>query len=482
MTPTIAIPPDLQPTNLEERKWSWAHYSSLWMGSVHNIPSYAAIAGFFALGLSVYEVIGVILVSAICIAFLMTINGVAGEKYGIPHPVLLQWIYGKNGAKIPGVLRGLLAGIMWFGLQTYAGSTALFLFIQSMFPSFSSLGPEITLLGLSPSEAFCFLAFLFITLIIGWGGTRFIGPLTKLTSLFIILIFSYLGGWSFVQAGGWNSIFVFTDSPMTSPLLLITCVSALTATWIAPIVSSSDMTRYAKTPQASVIGQWIGLLVTYMLFIFTSVSIIKGMEIQFGLSLVNIVDMLPFIESPIVRYLALITIVLATLSVNTLGNMIPAANQLTALFPKILQFRSSLIVLAVLSTLFMPWRLLESSTYLLFFLSLLGAMLAPVIGVMLSHFYLIRKQQLHFIKYGNQIFLPTPNDFQVKAAVTVSLSVGVICIMGNYFSIIHFLYDISVFAGLLLSSFLYTLLIRLEGKRHLIPFSRKRVNQKDFSK
>lgn len=44
----------------------------------------------------------------------MTTNDVAGAKYGIHHLVLLQLIYSKNGAKLPGVLRGLLAGTLTF--------------------------------------------------------------------------------------------------------------------------------------------------------------------------------------------------------------------------------------------------------------------------------------------------------------------------------------------------------------------------------
>nr|WP_316047137.1 hypothetical protein [Planococcus glaciei] len=38
---------DLLPTGPESRTWSFSHYFSVWMGSVHNIPSYVTIGGFF---------------------------------------------------------------------------------------------------------------------------------------------------------------------------------------------------------------------------------------------------------------------------------------------------------------------------------------------------------------------------------------------------------------------------------------------------
>lgn len=52
--PTISK--DLMPIELKDRKWGIGNYFTLWMGSVHNIPAYITIGGFFALGLSVMQV------------------------------------------------------------------------------------------------------------------------------------------------------------------------------------------------------------------------------------------------------------------------------------------------------------------------------------------------------------------------------------------------------------------------------------------
>lgn len=457
MKSLLAIPPDLQPTSNTERTWSWFQYSTLWMGSVHNIPSYAAVAGFFVLGLSVYEVLVVIGCAALAIAFLMTSNGLLGAKYGVPHPVILQWIYGKHGAKVPGILRGLLAGVMWFGLQTYAGSTALYLFLTSIWPAFSTLGPSGEFLGLTAPAALCFFMFLLITLAIGWGGAHLIGPLTKLTTVCIVLIFSYLGFWAYQGAGGWSAVSDGADFT-TSPLLLIMCISALTATWIAPIVSASDVTRYAKRLSAPFLGQVIGFVLTYALFSFTSISLLRGIELQFGVLLTNIVDVLPFVENQAVQYMALFTIVLATLSVNTLGNMIPAANQLTSLFPRRLTFKKSLLVLALCSTVFMPWRLLESGTSLLFFLNLLGALLAPVIGIMLAKVYFVSKQHMEVVSQDGQFSIEAPDASQARLALLVSSSIGLLCVSGSFISPLSMLYDMSVFIGLILSATLYSAL------------------------
>lgn len=51
----------------------------------------------------------------------MVLNGAAGSKYGVPFAMILRASYGVRGALFPGLLRGGIAAIMWFGLQCYAG-------------------------------------------------------------------------------------------------------------------------------------------------------------------------------------------------------------------------------------------------------------------------------------------------------------------------------------------------------------------------
>ncbi|MES3705184.1 cytosine permease [Staphylococcus ureilyticus] len=61
------------------------------------------------------------MLSSFVIALLLVSNGYAGSKYGIPFAMHLRHTYGDVGAKLPGILRGVVAGIAWFGLQTFAG-------------------------------------------------------------------------------------------------------------------------------------------------------------------------------------------------------------------------------------------------------------------------------------------------------------------------------------------------------------------------
>ena len=106
-----------------------AQFFTLWMGSIHNIPEYAAVGGFIFLGLSPLQVMLAVVLSSFIVATFMNLNGVAGSKYGIPFAMHLQSTYGSLGAKLPGVLKRLCGAIAWFGLQTFTGSLALFIIL-----------------------------------------------------------------------------------------------------------------------------------------------------------------------------------------------------------------------------------------------------------------------------------------------------------------------------------------------------------------
>ncbi|HHO9589955.1 TPA: cytosine permease, partial [Escherichia coli] len=96
---------DLLPKTQSQRTWKTFNYFTLWMGSVHNVPNYVMVGGFFILGLSTFSIMLAIILSAFFIAAVMVLNGAAGSKYGVPFAMILRASYGVRGALFPGLLR-----------------------------------------------------------------------------------------------------------------------------------------------------------------------------------------------------------------------------------------------------------------------------------------------------------------------------------------------------------------------------------------
>ena len=462
---------DVLPTNEKDRNWGVGNFFSVWMGSVHNIPNYIAIGGLFALGMSVGQVFSAILVASVVIAAMLVLNGHAGSKYGLPFAMLLRLSYGPKGAMIPGVLRGVISAIMWFGFQTYAGSQALSILIGKLWPTYLTLGGDWSILGLSLPALLSFIIFWLFNVALIYGGMGFLGKFTNILSPLVYIVFGGMAIWAINLAGGIGPILAYTGSGVEGNKIIIffAAITAVIAAWAAPIVNVSDFTKLAKSTKTQAIGQTVGLVVAYLLFAVASISIIVGSEIAFGTPIWNVLDVVARFDGTFAVAISVLTLCLTTLSVNVTGNIVPAGYQLASLFPKKLTFKSGAIIAAIIGILTMPWKLMESATSVFTFLNVVGGILAPVTGIMLAQYFILSKTKidlnaLYDAKQGRYYY---NKGFNINAIVTTVIA-GVVCLIGNVVPFFKPLYDMSWFVGIITAFILYTVLQSAQSKRTLL--------------
>ncbi|MDN4608321.1 allantoin permease [Sporosarcina highlanderae] len=458
---SIGYSEDILPTKEEERKWGISNFATVWMGSVHNIPNYIAIGGLFALGLSVGQVFAAIIVASIVLSVMMVLNGHAGSKYGLPFSMLVRLSYGTKGAMIPGVLRGVIAAIMWFGFQTYAGSQALSILIGKLWPTYLTLGGDWNLLGLSLPALISFLIFWLFNVALIYGGMEVLGKFTNILSPLVYIVFGGMAIWAINLAGGIGPILAYTGKGVAgNPIIIfVAAVTAVLAAWAAPMVNVSDFTRLAKCTKDQAIGQTVGLVVTYLLFAVASIAIIVGSEIAFGTPIWNVLDVVARFDGAFAIGISVLTLCLTTLSVNVTGNIVPAGYQLASLFPKKLTFKTGALVAAVIGILVMPWKLMENATSIFTFLNIVAGLLAPIAGVMIAQYFIISKTEINLkeLYSGEGKFPRTKNGFNINAILTTVVA-GVICLIGNFVPFFKPVYDISWFAGFIVAFLLYSFL------------------------
>ncbi|MDN3017019.1 NCS1 family nucleobase:cation symporter [Paenibacillus sp. BSR1-1] len=462
---SIMYSKDLLPTSPEARTWKFGHYFSIWMGSVHNVPSYVTIGGFFALGLSIWQVFFIIILSALILAAMMILNGHAGGKYGIPFSILIRSSFGRKGATFPGILRGVVAAIMWFGLQTYAGSLAVTILIGEIWAPYPTLGANWSFLGLSLSSLISLLLFWIINVLFIFTGIKSLGRLTKLLSPLVFVVFGGMAIWAIHFAGGITPILNYRSKGVdgNSILIILSCISAILASWVAQILSVSDVTRYSRSNKEQFWGQAAGLLSTYLLFAIASITIIIGSEVAFGVPIWNVLEVIDRFDSKFAIVLSLLTICLSTLSVNIVGNIIPAGSQLAALLPKSLNFKSGAILAALMGLLIMPWKLMENPESIFTFLNMVGGMLSPVIGVMLVHYFLINKKEINLQElYSIKINMLITNEYHIPAILSTLLA-GSLSLLGKFIPSLEPLYRVSWFSGILVSAILYLIFYYLSN-------------------
>lgn len=455
---------DLLPKEESQRNWKTFNYFTLWMGSVHNVPNYVMVGGFFILGLSSLSILMAIIMSAFVIALVMILNGAAGSKYGVPFSMLLRASYGVRGALLPGLLRGGIAAIMWFGLQCYAGSLAFLILLGKIWPAFLTLGGDFKLLGLSLPGLIAFIIFWMLNVSIGLGGGKVLNKFTAILNPCIYIVFGGMAVWA-ISLVGIGPILDYipkgVDKAQHSGFLFLVVMNAVVAVWAAPAVSASDFTQNSHSFRGLALGQTLGLLVAYALFAVAGVCIIAGASIHYGADTWNVLDIVQKWDSMFAAFFAILVILMTTISTNATGNIIPAGYQIVALAPSKLNYKSGVLIASIISVLICPWKLMENQNSIYLFLDIIGGILGPVIGVMMAHYFIVLRCQInldelytemHSKKRCDNAFNPT--------AFSVTLVAVIVSLCGHLIPQLEPLSRLSWFVGVIFAFSAYALLKR----------------------
>ena len=455
---------DIMPKSPMQRNNSAFNFFTLWMGAVHNIPNYTAVGGFLLIGLSPLQVIFALILSSFVIALLLVANGYAGSKYGIPFAMQLRATYGDVGAKLPGVLRGVVAGIAWFGLQTFAGSQALLILLNKIFPGFSDVGHGINILGISIPGLIAFLIFWAISFAIGFGGGEILNKFTAILNPLIYIVFGGMAIWGVTVAGGLSNIMNYEIATKTDGIIypavlsFILIFNSLLGVWAGPGSSVADFTQNAKSTKSQIIGQISGIDVAHILFAIASVFILIGGSIYLGHQEWNILTIINEWGNFWAILISTGVLLMTTISTNATSNIIPAAYQLSALLPKWINYRRGVVIASVLSVVIMPWKMMENEGSIFLFLNAIGAILGPVAGVMIVHFYFVSRchidiDKLYFDLYDKDIKIQ-----RINVSAYIATIIGVVISLLGFLPAFAVIADFSWFIGFMISSAIYIVL------------------------
>jgi allantoin permease len=416
---------DLLPKDETKRNMDAKNYFTLWMGSIHNIPNYTAVGGFLFLGLSPLNVMLALVISAVVVAGFMTVNGIVG-------------------------------------LQNYTGSLALLILIGKIWPGFLELGGDTMILGISIPGLIAFTAFWLLNVTIGFGGGNILNKFTAILTPLIYIVFGGMAIWAFTVAGGMGPILSYDTVGVTRsihPLFgYLMVINSVLAVWAAPGASVSDFTQNAKSTKQQAVGQTLGLVIGYAIFAIFSVVILIGGSIHYNIQEWNVLNIIDRWDNFPAIILAMAVFLLTTISTNATGNIIPAAYQLTALFPKKINYKKGVLIASIISFVIMPWKLMENADSIFIFLNTIGAVLGPVAGVMLTHYFFVNKQQIDLDKLYMD---PTKNNKNNqyhginRQAYIATIIALLLSLSGQFISSLKMISDISWLVGFAAASIIY---------------------------
>jgi len=390
---------DLAPTTAAQRTWRWYHFAALWVGMVMCIPSYTLAAGLIEQGMSPWQAVMTVLLGNAIVLIPMLLIGHAGAKYGIPYAVLVRSSFGTQGAKLPAMLRAVVA-CGWYGIQTWFGGLAIYT-LGNIISGGAFTGDPLPWLGINLAQLLCFVGFWLLQLYFVIHGTESIRWLETVSAPVKIFMCLALVWWAVSHAGGLGNT-LSTPSAFGPGgakegqfwLVFWPSLTAMVGFWATLALNIPDFTRFAKSQKDQLIGQAIGLPIPMGLLALMSVIVTSATVVIYGEAIWDPVSLASRFTGIAVG-LALLVLTLDTMGCNLAANLVGPAYDFASLSPKNISYKLGGLITAGIGLLAMPWKILASTEgYIFTWLIGYSALLGPVAGIMLVDYYLLRKMQL----------------------------------------------------------------------------------------
>ena len=375
------IEESLAPIPEDKRTLTHRRFTLSWASDLIAIYSFMMGSGAIAAGLNIFQAIVAMLIGLSISIVFYALNGMPGAKLGIPMIVQMRPCFGNRSSKFTGVVRAIPA-IAWYGFESWLGAVALNLF-------------SMIVLGYNNVWVW-FVVFQIAQIIISGLGIRKIFQFTSYAALilfgliiamtwYIISQFGFSLSEELTKPGSWGVPFVFTITAFVS--MAITC-----------IVNASDYTRNIKNASTGKLAvAWTLGLIPPM-----AVLSILGMICYSVTGVWSPIDLfVKYVPALPLVLVAMIFIILGQFSTNMFANIIPP-NFVWRDILKIPWWSASVITGAI-GFLIIPWYLTTGAGFYMF-MNFYGALLGPLVGVMVVDWLFIRKKQYNMkgLYEGNQ--------------------------------------------------------------------------------
>jgi len=403
---------DLAPTPSADKNWGWFEIFNVWANDVQSLFGYTLAASLFlASGLNGWAVFLALILAGFFIMWLVNLSGKPSVKHGIPYPVFARVSMGVFGANFPAMARGLVA-MFWYGAQTYAASTAVALLITAIT---GNPGTEM-FLGMTGVMWFSFIFVSAFQVYLFWQGIdlirrflNFAGPAVYVVMIVLMLtIWAKAGGGLISEVGN-----IFSGGARSGGFeglgsfgAFLAVFSIMVGYFAAVVINFGDFARFVKNEGEMKKGNLWGLVGNVILFSFITLMITGGTIAIFGEHIAQPTDMVAKVDNLFLTIIAAFAFFAATVGINMVANFIPPAYDLANLMPSKISFRvGGLITAAFGFVIGGMWVAVITQMGLFPFVNTLGAILAPVFGIMIVDYYIIKKQKINV----DDLYSESPN-------------------------------------------------------------------------
>lgn len=450
---------DLAPTKIKQRTWHKGNVAALWIGMAICVPTYTlggVLTSYF--GLSVMEALFTIFIANIIVLIPLTLNAFAGTKYGIPFPILLRSSFGLYGSNIPCLIRAIVA-CGWFGIQTLFGGIACHLLFSELSSGWASLG--------SVGEVYGFFIFLALNLYVVMKGANSIKKLENWSAPILLTVGIGLMLWALPQINLTEILATKANRPEADSAApyLMAGITAMVGFWATLSLNIPDFSRFVKSQKDQITGQILGLPLTMFFFAALGVVLTSASTTLVGEPISDPINLIGKIDNPIMVGIAMVLIIIATLSTNSAANIVSPTNDFQNVAPKLISEKRGVLLTGLIGVLMMSWELMKKmhwiesdvsvealySNWLLGYSSLLG----PIAGIMIVDYFIINKQELDLVSLYKTGGIYSNVNYQGLAAFFIPVALTIIALTTGK---LHWFYDYGWFTGSISGAAIYYIL------------------------
>jgi nucleobase:cation symporter-1, NCS1 family len=382
---------DLAPA--QARNWGVYSLFAMWMSDVHSIGGYTFAAGLFFLGLSGWWVLTALVIGIVVVFALMNLSGYAGQKLGVPYPVLARVSFGVFGANLPALIRAAVA-IAWYGIQTWLASRAVIVIGLQIWPSLERYTTN-SFFGESTLGWAAFLVMWALQLLLLRNGMETIRRFQDWAGPAVWVAMFALTLYILLQAD-WNVSLDLSDAKPEHGQVhaFLAAIALVVAYFSTLLLNFCDFSRFAPSRRAVVVGNFWGLPVNFVAFSVVSVLVTAGTLVVYGEYVFDPVEVVGRIDNTLVLLLGAVTFAVATLGINVVANFVSPAYDLANVAPRHIDFKRGGLISALVALVITPWNLFNNPDIVNYFLGGLGALLGPLFGIIMIDYFVLRKQQV----------------------------------------------------------------------------------------
>lgn len=447
---------DSAPIPSAERSWSGINYFTLWLGIMISIPVYMLASGLIAKGMNWWQAIFVVVLGHALVMIPAVLLGHFGTRYGGSFTMLSKLVFGPIGNIVPTMIRALL-GCFWFGVQCWIGGQAVNTVLSGLLGSVWE--------GFAYGNALGFLLFFAGNLYIALKGANGIKVLQNFTAPILVFLSCAVVWWSLGVADySLDTLFSVSqefDTGASFWLLFFPALSAMIAFDGTLALNTSDFTRHAKSQGAQVWGQLTAAPLMTLFICLVGVIGTNGSYLAFGETIWNPVELIARFDSPLITVTFSVFIIIATITTNIAGNLVPPSMVFSSLMPKQFSYKRAVLAAGALALLTQPWAVLDNpDNYIFVVLGNLAAFLGPMAGIYIAVYWFSLKTQVDMV----DLYKTNDGKYYYRNGVNgqafgVLVGTTLVCLLSQFVPALRFIFDNSYVIGALMS-FAITLLLQ----------------------